>query len=79
MADWQPLYRIKFDETHKREGLDTIFRSGTVVWNEAPAAYGVDKYCIEALQKKGIPFIHLNAEQFPVRREERDQSNGPLH
>lgn len=60
MADWQPLNRIKFSEEHETEGVDTIFRSGTVVWTKEPGLYRVDNKCIEALQKKGIPFIHLN-------------------
>lgn len=62
MADWQPLNLIKFSETYKAAGVDTIFRAGTVVWTKAPGLYRVDKKCIEALQKKGIPFISLNSK-----------------
>ena len=60
MAEWQPLYHIKFSEEHKREGFDTIFRTGTVVWTKELGVYRVDKKCIEALKKKEIPFIRGN-------------------
>jgi hypothetical protein len=61
MADWQPLYLIKFREEHKDEGVATIFRAGTVVWTKEPGVYRVDKKCLEALEKKRISFTRLNS------------------
>jgi hypothetical protein len=68
VADWQPLNLIKFKEAHKYEGFDIIFRAGTVVWTKEPGVYRVDKKCIEALKKYGIPFINLDSQNCSNRK-----------
>ncbi len=58
----QPLHLITFSENYKKEGFETIFRAGTVVWTQQRGVYRVDKKCIEALKRKEIPFVYLNPQ-----------------
>lgn len=56
------LKRISLKEEHKKEGCSTILLAGTVVWTKEPGVYLVESKCIEALEKKGIPFILVEPE-----------------
>jgi hypothetical protein len=64
------MKRITFKDKDKDRGVDTIVRSGTVVWTDEPGVYLVDDECIQALEKNQIPYLRIKLQRTSERKSE---------
>ena len=64
------MKRITFKDKNRDRGLDTIVRSGTVVWTDESGVYLVDEEYIQALEKNQIPYLRIKSHRTSERKSE---------